>query len=122
MNILPGDVKFIIYDEARREQAYAIKSPLTHSWMEFRVSPPFRASEKFFTSRFYTESEGNAVTEYYILMRELLPRFRDFQALNHDVTALCEEEARIFGVKAPPRTSRKRRIHSVEEYVKIYGE
>lgn len=103
MEILPGDIKFLGKDAVTNDRVYSIKSPLTNEWM------PFRVTENACYGGMRLSWNAHIVTEYYFSMRRLLQVSRSIQPMNHDVTALCQEEAQLFGVKAPesPRKRRK---------------
>jgi hypothetical protein len=109
MEILPGDIKFLYLDVLQRQALMAIRSPLTNEWIEFEISD--KASLDTFLSRDYSQ-----VIEYYLMMKGILERARDFRPFNHTITALCDEESLMFGVKAPPRktyTPRRRQFDTL---------
>jgi hypothetical protein len=101
-----GDIKYLRVEHD--EKVYAIRSPLTHNWIEFRVSAQFLR-----VNRDSYPAHVSAIIRYYDETAELLESARAIAPLNRDLTALDKEESQIFGVKKPdgltaPKTEPKR--------------
>ena len=91
MSIASTDVKFICNDLDTNESVMGLKSPLTNQWMTFRVShKALRSNQIPLTLQ--------PMMAYYLQTKALLECARAFQPMNHDLTALCAEEAHMLCV------------------------
>lgn len=101
MLVPPGDIQFL-HATALGDRVYAIRSPLTHEWMEFSVSQQLYHSKCIPTA-------AHALTDYYSEIVSMLETARDYAPMNHDLSSHSEEESRVFGIKINPRISPPKR-------------
>ncbi len=105
-----SDIKFLYAKPFEQTiKIYAIRSPLTNTWVGFEVSDRMLLEKCI-------PREAHELTEYYCGMRETLEDARDLQVFNHDIKALTQEESRIFGVCPYPSPAPNRMRRSFLEY------
>jgi len=101
MLIAHGDIHFI--RRAGPKIYFALRSPLTNEWSNFE------ALEKEIVENNFSGKIQDFVT-YYQDLQHIVKNARNYHALNYELTALDEEEIRIFGLRRPYSLSAYRRI------------
>lgn len=89
-----GDVKYLFDESKTQIKKYAIRSPLTHEWMEFDVPVDYIAAGCF-------PKECNDLIDYYESMTCILELGRDVQPMKNDLTPWDDEECKLFGLRDP---------------------
>lgn len=89
-----GDIQFLQDESTKTTKKFAIRSPLTGEWHAFDM--PIEHIQ----ANCYTK-EVNEFMDYYTEVTYLLTMARDTQPMKRDLTALDEDECRLFGVRPP---------------------